>query len=386
MTGYQLKEAFYRNLHLPMFLLILLCSCNKSDDEPLPEPISTESKLPAIIEEKVGIDDDKLVGVSVSIRMDGEEKWKLVGGLSRLNEPVTDNMLFGIASITKTMVAAAILKLEEEGKLALEDTIGDWLALNSPNVNEGITIRQLLGHFSGLRNYFAGENLWPTIEGDLNSPISPFDLVNFIGAPVFEPGERYEYSNSNYLILGLIIEAVSGQSVGLNFRNKLWSPFQINNIYFGDDEVLPAPIAAAWRDKNGDGTLSDISGEYGPAYHSVFWTAADVFSTASDLSRWAYQLYEGEVLSSLNKFKMLSFTVINDPIFTGYGLGARRFQIAGRTLIGHTGGMRGYGCYMVHDPLKKITIVVLNNQSRSEDGPILRHQLVQELLLELLKL
>lgn len=384
MTRYQLKEAFNRNLHRSMFLLILLCSCNKSDDEPIPEPISTESKLQAIIDEKVR--DDKLVGVSVSIRIDGEEKWKLVGGLSRLNEPITDNMLFGIASITKTMVAAAILKLEEEGKLDLDDTIGDWLDLNSPNVAEGITIRQLLKHFSGLRNYFAGENLWPTLEGDLNNPISPVDLVNFIGEPIFEPGERYEYSNSNYLILGLIIEAVSGQSVGLNFRNSLWAPFQINNIYFGDDEILPAPIAAAWRDRNGDGTLSDISGEYGPAYHSVFWTAADVFSTASDLSLWAHHLYEGDVLTPLNKFKMKSFTVIDDPIFTGYGLGIRRFQIAGRTLIGHTGGMRGYGSYMVYDPLKKITIVVLNNQSRSEDGPILRHQLVQELLLELLKL
>ena len=82
---------------------------------------------------------------------------------------------------------------------------------------------------------------------------------------------------------------------------------------------------------------------------------------------------------------MQRYVEIDDPIFTGYGLGLRRVSIAGRTLWGHTGGMRGYGGYLFYDPLKKITIALLNNQSRTANGPLLRHELFSDLLMEVLK-
>lgn len=351
-------------------------------EEP-PTDLPIAERLENAIAEKIGT--DKLVGVSVSIRIGAEERWQLTGGLSKQGLPIQADMSFGIASITKTVVAAAILKLEEEGKLSLNDSISKFLTLDKPQIDENITVFQLLNHKSGVKNYFQGAGLWPRVEQNLASPIPPEELVDFIGSPVFRAGIRYEYSNSNYLLLGLIIEAVSGQSIGEFFRSRFWDPLQLNRIYFADDEAATGPIATPWRDGDGDGVLEDISSEYGQAYHSVFWTAADVFSTASDLSAWAYHLLEGDILSQSSKSKMQRYVEIDDPIFVGYGLGLRRVVIGGRTLWGHTGGMRGYGGYMFYDPLKKITIVLLNNQSRSEDGPLLRHQLFQEILTEVLK-
>ncbi|MBX2873852.1 MAG: beta-lactamase family protein [Saprospiraceae bacterium] len=369
-----------------LFIGLTLFSCKKENNlggqEP-PADLPIEERLENIITEKVG--PDKLLGVSVSIRIGEEERWKLTGGLSKPGVPVQSDMSFGIASITKTVVAAAILKLEEEGQLSLSDSISKYLTLDKPQIDENVTIFQLLNHFSGIKNYFQGANLWSRVEQNLDTPIPPRELVDFIGNPVFPVGRRYEYSNSNYLLLGLIIEAVSGQSIGEFFRSRFWEPLQLNRIYFADDEAPTGPIATPWRDGDGDGTLEDISSAYKTAYHSVFWTAADVFSTASDLSLWAYHLLEGDALSQASKSKMQRYVEIDDPIFIGYGLGLRRVQIAGRILWGHTGGMRGYGGYMFYDPLKKITIVMLNNQSRSADGPILRHELFEEMFAEVLK-
>lgn len=99
---------------------------------------------------------------------------------------------------------------------------------------------------------------------------------------------------------------------------------------------------------------------------------------------WAYQLYEGNALTEASKSKMLDFLFIDTgtPIFDGYGLGVRRINLAGRETWGHTGGMRGYGSYMLYEPTSGVSIAMLNNQSRSENGPLLRFELVEELLAE----
>ncbi len=96
---------------------------------------------------------------------------------------------------------------------------------------------------------------------------------------------------------------------------------------------------------------------------------------------WAQHLYNGNAISENSRqIMMTSYYDIPDPVFTGYGLGVRRNIYAGRTMWGHTGGMRGYGTAMFYDPISHVSIAMLNNQSLSEDGPILRYELVNELL------
>lgn len=127
---------------LSLFLLLLWSSCSDEDQITI-EEVTTEALLQAVIDEKVGNDTNKLVGVSVSIRVGDEERWKLVGGISQLGQPITGDMKFGIGSITKTVVAATTMKLVDEGILTLEDTIEDWLTLDLENVDNSITIEDL---------------------------------------------------------------------------------------------------------------------------------------------------------------------------------------------------------------------------------------------------
>ncbi len=363
----------------PILVSLLFVACSKNDDSPSGEEIIT-ARLQEVIDEKVGNDADKLVGVSVSIRVGTEERWRLVGGISELGQPVSSDMKFGVGSITKTVVAATIMKLVDEEILTLDDTIGDWLTLGLANVDDTITIMQLLSHFTGLEGYMFPE-LWAAAEADLTTPIAPVDLADFIGPPVNVPGVTHEYSNSNYLILGLIIEAATGKTVGEVMREEFWTPLNLNNMYFGANEIVPEPICTPWRDNDGDGTLENIKSDFGAAFHSIFYCAADVFSTASDLSMWAQHLYNGNAVSEESRTAMMtSYFDIPDPNFTGYGLGTRRNNYAGRVMWGHTGGMRGYGSHMFYDPESKVSIAILNNQSRSADGPILRHELIGELL------
>ena len=350
-------------------------------DVPIPDPRSLEEKLADIINFKVG--ENRLKGVVVSIRIDGEERWVFTAGESDDTEPMNQDMRFGIASITKTVVAATIMKLEEDGLLSLDDPVSDYLSLDNPNIDPSITIYQLLNHLAGLKGYFQHPDIWPRVENDLLTAIDPVEIADYVGEPLFAPGTQYQYSNSHYLILGLIIEAVTGKTVGEVMREKFWTPLGLENIFFGANETITGPIATPWRDNNGDGTLENIADQFGPAYHSIFYTAADVFATASDLSNWAYLLFTAQAVSESSRDRMTTFITLDDLIANGYGLGIRRVQLGGRNTWGHTGGMRGYGSYMFYDPATKISVAMLNNQSRSENGPQLRFELMDEIFREL---
>lgn len=363
-----------------ILLIIMSVGCSDESSEPTQDELIAD-QLQTIIDSKVGADFEGLVGVSVSIRVDGEERWSLVGGLSKVDQAVTSDMKFGVGSITKTAIAATILKLEEEGLLNIDDPLNDYIDFANPNVSPSITIFQLLSHFSGVEDFLRHPDLWPTVESDLDSPLPTDQLVSYIGDPTNEPGIEHEYSNSNYLLLALIIEEVTGQTAGAAMRERFWDPLQLNNIFFGAHDDFIEPLAGAWRDGDGDGTLEDITAEYRDAYNSVFYGPAGMFSSASDLSMWAYHLYGGNALSEASRTKMMtSYVNIPHPTFVGYGLGTRKNIYVGRNTFGHTGGVRGYGAAMFYEPSQKVSIAMLNNQSRSEDGPQLRHELVEELL------
>jgi len=369
-------------------LVVLMFGCS-SDNSPMTNPVNEDipinedeliaNKLQEIVDSKIGT--DKLVGVSMSIRVDGVERWNLNGGVSKGNVPINENMRFGIGSITKTAVAATVLKLEEEGVLSLEDTIGDWLTLDSQNIDNSITIFQLLSHLAGVRDYLTSA-MWNRVESNLDTYIHQIELIDYIGVSNHPPGETHTYSNAHYLILGLIIEAATSKKVGEVMREKFWTPLGFNNTYFASNEVVSGVWATPWRDSNNDSILEDILDQYQAAYFSVFYCAGGMFSTSSDLSKWVNELYMGNALNQSSKDKMFtSYFNIPHPVFIGYGLGARKNIYGGRVMWGHTGGVRGYGSHMFYEPTDKISVAILNNQSRSVNGPQLRHELFDEIMM-----
>ena len=181
---------------------------NETVTDPPPPAQSLEDRLQAIIDSRVG--PDKLIGASVSIRVEGVEQWNFVSGYSDESTLISSDMRFGIASITKTVVAATMMKLVEDGLLNLDDPISAHLSLNNPNIDESITLFQLLNHLAGLKGYFQHPDIWPRVEGDLSTAINPIEIADYVGDPLFPAGTQYQYSNSHFLILGLIIEAVTG--------------------------------------------------------------------------------------------------------------------------------------------------------------------------------
>ena len=359
--------------------VILFLSCSSTENNSKVSQTITD-RLQKVIDETVANDSDQLVGVSVSIRVGNEERWQLVGGISKPGQPVTADMKFGIASVTKTVVAATIMKLVDEGVLSLTDSIGDRLSINSPHIDNQITIFQLLSHYSGISGYMYTE-LWNIAEANIDQPINQIDMVNYIKEPHHPPGDAHWYSNANYLILGLIIEAATNKPVGEVMREKFWNPLNLSQVYFGDDEAIPEPICTPWRDKDRVGVLNNIKADYGAAFHSIFYCAADVFTTASDLSMWAQHLYNGDAISAESRAQMMTnYVEFSDPIFSGYGLGTRSAVFAGRLMWGHTGAMRGYSSFMFFDPISEVSIAILNNQSSTAEGPLLMFELFESLM------
>ncbi len=378
-------EKLKITIQIPL-LVLLFFSCSSSDNEGelTPEPISDIEKIQQIADSKVG-GGDNLLGVSISVRIGENPSMNVTAGLSKPGEEISENMIFGVGSITKTAVSAAILILEEEGVLSLDDTIQDWVSIDNQNIEPSVTIFQLLNHQSGIRNYFADPSFWPTIESDFSQGFPSEDLLTYVGEPVGPPG-TFSYSNTNYILLGLVIKNATGKDVGEYLREKFWSPFQLVNIYFGSDEELNSLVANPWRDYNGDGVQEDISSRWGAAYHSAFYTAADIFSTASDLSRWGQLLFQGKVVNQESLNKMTSFIAYDtgDPLDgNGYGLGVTRMELNGKEYWGHAGGMRGYGSnFLFHEPNEDFTVAILINQSLGKND----FELTNEILTEILEL
>jgi D-alanyl-D-alanine carboxypeptidase len=153
---------------------------------------------------------NNIKGVSVAILIPGDGIWTGVYGESHAGVPITTDTYFPIGSNTKTFTASILLKMQENGMLSLDDTIGTWLQ-NIPNVNGQITIRQMLNHTSGLYSYTDTSAFFTAMNSDYHHIYQPEDMLQYISTPVFAPGTKWEYSNTNFLLAGLIIKQVLGQ-------------------------------------------------------------------------------------------------------------------------------------------------------------------------------
>lgn len=282
---------------------------------------------------------------SLSIFKDGREVYTSSTGFADVEakKAATAQTRYRIGSITKTFTAALILQLVEEGKLQLDTKLSAFYP-QIPN-SEKINIEDLLRHQSGLFNYSSGDEFknWKNKEQSRQAHLDRF--VN--NGTIFEPGERTDYSNTNYLLLSFIIEDLEKKDYSEVLIRRILKPLELKNTYYGG-KLDPVKGEALAYQKTGAWTLIDET------HMSVVKGAGALMSTPSDLNKFLTALFAGKVVkpATLEKMKKIEQEL---------GLGLLEMSMVGRNFYGHTGGIDGFNSVMVYNPAEKVSFAYCSN-------------------------
>jgi D-alanyl-D-alanine carboxypeptidase len=275
--------------------------------------------------------------------------------------PMRTHFYSRIGSETKTFTATGVLQLVDDGKVGLDDPISKYV----PGVPEGdrITLRELLRMQSGLFNYSADEGFQRALFTDPNRPFTPQQLLNyaFVHPLVFPPGQGFLYCNTNYILLGLVIEKVSGLPLNQYLEKRVFQPLGLEHTFFPTDNAFPQPHAQGYTQQTLDGSEA-VATDWDPSWG---WAAGAMISTLDDLRTWARALATGTLLKPDTQAQRLQ--TVSPPGFApnvGYGLGI--FNAEG--WIGHNGSLPGYQSLTLYLPQEKSTLVVLLNSDEPSPG------------------
>ncbi|HSH21347.1 MAG TPA: serine hydrolase domain-containing protein [Candidatus Caenarcaniphilales bacterium] len=283
---------------------------------------------------------------------------------------VTPDTPFVVGSITKTFVTALTMQLAEEGLIDLDAPLARWLP-DYPRAAE-ITPRQLLNHTSGVFNYFEHPRYNAIVFGAPEESWTPEEILSRFGrAGYFEPGQGFHYSNTGFILLGLVIEEVTGNTLGEELRSRFFDPLGMGETYFqGDGPPPPDSAHGHLRRQSGHREISDGT-DYRPTTSAatVAWAAGGVVASADDLATWGNELYGGDVLAPESLAQVIDVDATPQTSAT-YGLGTRTNVFQGSRAFGHTGSLRGFMAAMWHLPAEDVTVVVLTNMGRFDPNPI----------------
>jgi D-alanyl-D-alanine carboxypeptidase len=346
---------------------------------PTPSPPLTlaefhAAELQALFDQQLG--QRRIPGAAAVIAFRDGSSWSGVSGNASLRPtvPVEPDTGFVIGSITKTFVAATVLQLAEEGVVELDTPLRRWLP-DYPRARR-ITLHMLLNHTSGVFNYFEHPLYESLVFGRPSHVWTPAEILDeFARDPYFAPGAGFRYSNTGFILLGLVVEAATGNSLGDELRTRFFEPLELTNTYFQGDGPRPAAAHGYLRRSDGHRLVTGES-DYRPTTSAatVAWAAGAIVSTAEDVSRWVHALYGGDVVSDESRAALMDY--VSSPYSRGtYGLGTRTRLIDGARAFGHTGSLRGYMGAAWYLPGEGVSVTVLTNLGRF-DGNRLADALV----------
>jgi CubicO group peptidase (beta-lactamase class C family) len=303
-----------------------------------------QEKLQSALEETLSQCNGK--GISAAVVFANGEVWRCTAHIKG-SAPVTSNQVFWIASITKMFTAALTLQLVDEGRLRLDDSLHKFLP-PYPNVDSSITVYQLLTHTSGVFDCPNHPHYAEIIDEDPSKIWTPEEIVTrFFDAPYFAPGAGWRYSSGGYILLGMVIEKVTGHNVSEEFRERFSKPLGLSSTFLDGQEPVTADFANFWADLNGDGIEEEIPVLSVNRYSTTTgaFTAGGLFSAAEDLAKWTDALFGRKVVLSQNMLdRMLDFNRNLPADFAagwpGYGMGAaifRPWMVNGAYAYGHGG-------------------------------------------------
>ena len=294
-------------------------------------------------------------GAAVAVRLGGEVIHSAGYGLANVEwgVPIDTETVFRIGSITKQFTAAAILRLAAEGRLAIDDPIERHLP-DYPVGERRITLRQLLNHTSGIKSFSA----MPALAEVARKDLSLDELIAlFKDEPQdFAPGERFLYNNSGYVLLGAVIEAVSGKSYETYLTEAFFRPLGLTRTSY----LHAAPIVP--RRASGY-SLGPGLQNAPPLSMNVPHASGALGSTVEDLLAWEEALRVGRVVSAEDYAAMTTPGRLGDGQAINYGFGLTAHHYRGYPVVGHSGGINGFLSDLVHWPEQDLTVVVLSNSS-----------------------
>jgi len=261
--------------------------------------------------------------------------------------PNTPSTKFRLGSVTKQFTAASILLLEQQGKLKTDDLVKKYVT-NAPDAWDKMTIFNVLTHTAGIPNFTSFPE-YPTFS---LSAMTPEKLVGtFLNKPLdFQPGEKWNYSNSGYVLLGYIIEKVSGETYEKFLQENIFTPLAMKDSGYDSNTALIARRAMGYTALP-NGTIMNA----GYVNMSVPFAAGALYSTTEDLLKWEQGLFGGKVISAASLEKMTT------PFKQDYAFGVGVQTANGHKLIDHNGAIQGFNTHLSYYPNEKLTIAVLSN-------------------------
>jgi len=346
-------------------LLINGCGDKKTPKKVEREAVDSElsQRLQTILDEYR--ESWNIKGISAAVILPDNRKWLGVSGMSSEADSITSDMLFGIGSLTNSYIAALVLKYVEEGKISLDDRIGSWF-YDVENIEPSVTIRQLLSHTSGLFNYMSHPDYNAAL---LNYPDTLWTrgelLKSFLRKPTFKPGAGWGYSSTNYILLGMIIEKITGNPVSSELRDRILNPLGLTNTYLYPEEIYPVEkMAHLWWVIDTTGIPADINELVSsPPLKGIFssvWTSGAIHATAEDVTLWLESLFNNRVLTESLFTEMITPSQRSGRV--KYGFGIMNSSINDAPAYGHAGGI-GHSSLAYYIPQDSISIALLCNSN-----------------------
>ena len=319
-----------------------------------PFPAAKRHQIDAVVNKAFAA--TEVPGLVVGIWIPGEGSYIAARGFAdlRSRQPMRSSYYFRIGSITKTFTVTALLILADEKKLGLDDPVSRYVDF-VPN-GDNITLRMLANMTSGLHSYTEDEAAVRIIIGNPDRVWTPRELVDagLKSPPHFAPGTGFHYSNTNTVLLGMILEKVSGQRIEDFFAQKLYAPLHLRHTIWPTSGEMPSPHAAGYTEQTPDNARANATN------HNPSWafTAGELISTMADLRTWVTSYTTGSLVSPQMQHERLTWVTFppNTPT-RHYGLGIG--EDGG--WLGHTGELPGYNTAAYYLPEKKAVIVVMVN-------------------------
>lgn len=307
--------------------------------------------------------------VSLLVLLDGKVVKKTGYGFANVetNTPATPNTIYQLASVTKQFTATAVLMLMEEGKVKLEEPFLTYLTDFPAKWQEkwkGITVRQLLNHTSGIVSYTS----LPDFPTKTRIDYKPLELLGLVGEKdlEFTPGSQWNYDNTGYFLLGMLIEKVSGKSYGEFLTERIFRPLGMKSTRVNDLQAIIPNRATGY-------SLEDNhirNGEYTSPTQP--FAAGALVSSVADMEKWAIAVDAGKLLKPETWTLAFTPTKLTDGKTQDYGFGWELQPLNGHTKIGHGGGITGFSTYIMRLPQDKVTIVALCNQDHADPEALSR--------------